>query len=476
MKVWLLSFFILASAQAKEANSFMTTEEADHKVVLLNHGVGALEARLQLVESARESIDVEYFIYNLDTSGRIFTQALIKKAQEGVKVRILLDYFMASAKNELNPFVAHELEKYGIEVKYFNVKSALNLFSGQRRNHRKLLLIDGKVAITGGRNLGDEYFDLAKDFNFLDRDLQVEGPIVSHIKATFDKFWTTRVSKRVEREKKPEQDLNNDSNSNNYEMLLEQYNQKVRTAVDFVSRDSSELKKIREHGKYQLGLAYTGNCEKMSFNSNYATIETLPPSTRIVKNDLTNRIKNARESVLFDSTYFIVDKDLEHALATALEKNVDIRFLTNSLYSSDAIYVVSAFYGIVKKWISKGIDPYIFKGTLPEDYPTINQDIARGRFGIHAKSFVFDNKDVVIGTFNFDPRSANLNNEMTIACDNNPELAKNVKEDIDKKMKSSIHLHSDKAADDAQFYNTGFFKKIGFYLMKYPSIMFADYL
>jgi putative cardiolipin synthase len=125
--------------------------------------------------------------------------------------------------------------------------------------------------------------------------------------------------------------------------------------------------------------------------------------------------------------------------------------------------------------LEKGLTAYIYKGSLEENYPTLTDEIAKARFGVHAKSFVFDKKDVVIGTFNFDPRSANLNTEMTISCENNPELARLVTEDIEGRINNSIHLDSSKAVDDNLFYNVGFLKKVEYFFLKVPSNIF-DYL
>jgi putative cardiolipin synthase len=135
MKYWLLLFSIFTlNLKAGELDPFRASIQSSHQITLLNQGLASFEERLQMIEKAQKSIDVEYFIYNLDKSGRIFSQALIKKSHEGVRVRMLLDYFMV--KGQFSPFFAYEMEKNGIEVKYFNVTSTLNLFGGQYRNHR----------------------------------------------------------------------------------------------------------------------------------------------------------------------------------------------------------------------------------------------------------------------------------------------------------------------------------------------------
>jgi putative cardiolipin synthase len=481
MKYWLLLFSIFTlNLKAGELDPFRASIQSSHQITLLNQGLASFEERLQMIEKAQKSIDVEYFIYNLDKSGRIFSQALIKKSHEGVRVRMLLDYFMV--KGQFSPFFAYEMEKNGIEVKYFNVTSTLNLFGGQYRNHRKVLLVDAEEAITGGRNIGDEYFDLREDFNFLDRDIKVTGTIVSSIQNTFDQVWNSEISVKVNRDRMPQA---NDGIYNTgkggrddfrYRNDLKYYNQKIAKAVEFLSVPNDLLlEEIRAKGKAELAVEYSGSCDNMSFNSEYPVIGKKNRSERIIKHDIAARIKNAKESVLFDSPYFIVDDESKEALESALDNKVKVTLLTNSLNSTDAIYVYAAFDSIIKNWINKGLEPYIFKGALPENYATMTEEISHARFGVHAKSFVFDKKDVVIGTFNFDPRSANLNTEMTISCDNNPELARLVTEDIERRIKGSIFLDSSKTVNDVQFYNTGFLKRIEYYVLKIPSNL-LDYL
>lgn len=481
MKFLILLFLICGlNLDAHEFDPFKVSMQADHQITLLNHGLGSLEARLQMIDKAQKSIDVEYFIYNLDKSGRIFSEALIKKASQGVKVRMLLDYFMV--KSEFSPFYAFEMEKKGIEVKYFNATSTFNLLSGQYRNHRKVLLIDGEEALTGGRNIGDEYFDLRADFNFLDRDILVSGPIVSAIQTTFDSVWNAKLSVKVKRDKMPESSdeiyKTEEGNFNEYRYRkdLLSYNQKISQAKEFLSvSDHVLLKELRAKGKTFLASEYKGSCNNISFNSEYPIIGKKNRSERIIKHDLSNRIKNAKESILFDSPYFIVDGQSKTALQSALNKNVLVSLLTNSLHSTDAVYVYAVFDSIIKNWIKKGLEPYVFKGNLPENYGTISEEISNARFGVHAKSFVFDNLDVVIGTFNFDPRSANFNTEMTIACNDNPELARVVTEDIEGRMRGSLPLDSSKTVNKLKFYNTGFLKRLEYYVLKIPSNIF-DYL
>jgi putative cardiolipin synthase len=482
--VLLLSIFVFqiqAQVTGPNRDQYQVFSKIPHRVTLVNHGLSALEIRLQMIERAQKTIDVEYYIYNLDKSGRILSQALIKKAREGVKVRLLLDYMMA--KNQFSPFYAYQMEKYGVEVKYFNASSTLNLFSGQYRNHRKVLIIDGVEAITGGRNIADEYFEMREDFNFLDRDILVKGEIVSSIKKTFDYVWNINISEKVKREKMPQSDdviyrqNYGEMDSFRYRSDLKFYNQKVSSAVEFLTiSNSTLLEEVREKGKRALALEYSGNCDNISFHSEYPTIGKQNTTERIIKYDIGERIRNAKESILFDSPYFIVENELKDDLNTAIDNKVKITLLANSIHSTDAVYVYAAFDRIIKSWINKGVETYILKGHMPESYTPMNDKTAKARFGVHAKSFVFDKKDVVIGTFNFDPRSANINTEMIIACNDNPELAQAVAADIEERIKASIYLDSSTKVDEYESYQTGFFKMVTYYIFKVPTKIFEHLL
>lgn len=488
MKKTVLALSLVASAMvasngfAADENPFIARSTKAHNVTLLNHGLASLEERLQMIERAQKSIDVEYFIYRTDKSAKIFTQALAKKARQGVKVRVLLDYFMV--KSDFSPYYAHELEKAGAIIKYFNTTSTINLFSGQYRNHRKVLIVDGQEAITGGRNIGDEYFDLHAEYNFLDREIYFKGELVTPIEKTFDETFNAKLSKRMARPNKPQIDearyRKGDEivDTNQFESDLRSWNKKVATAENFVTSvmDSKLENEIREKGQIELSREYNGVCNQISFHSEYPNLgKENRKGNRVVKHDIFERINNSKTSIMMDSPYFIVNDELGSTLENALDRKVDVKLLTNSLNSTDAIYVYAAFDSIIPKWLNKGLDSYIFKGTRPESYEVLEDQAGGARFGVHAKTFIFDHKDVVIGTFNVDPRSANYNSEMIVSCENNVELADAVQKDIDSRLDGSIHLNSRAAINEAEFYQIGFGKKLVYYIMKGPANWF-DYL
>jgi putative cardiolipin synthase len=489
---WLLILSLLSisyfglSAQANEGSSFNKKSSRPHEVIILNNGLASLEKRLQMIERAKKRIDVEYFIYRTDTSAKIFTQALVKKARQGVKVRMLLDYFMIIG--DLNTFYTTELERNGIEVKYFNAVSPLSIRYGQYRNHRKLLAVDGVEAITGGRNIGDEYFDLSSEYNFLDRDIYIKGEIVKSIEETFDTIFASKHSKRLKRERAPRRldyhssgppgkSIGGAGKAGSYTADLKRYNAKIQAAYDFVNKEDVDLDMIRDNAKNFLAEEHSGVCKKISFQSEYALvgIGSGNKDNRILKYGLLDRIKNANFRVLIDSPYFIINNELGTALDVALNKKnkVDVTLLTNSLNSTDAIYVYANFDSHIKSWINRGLEPFIFKGARPAGYNIIESKAGQSRFGVHAKTFVFDDKDIVIGTYNVDPRSANINSEMIVVCEDNKELAAVVSEDVQSRLDISFHLNSGADVKRLEFYEVNFVKRIAYYVTKPLANMFS---
>jgi putative cardiolipin synthase len=136
---------------------------------------------------AKESIELEFFIYEIDTASRLVTQALARKAREGVKVRLLVDFSLPVFK--LAPHYAAVLQAAGVEVRYYNTAGLARFFAANHRTHRKLLVVDRQRAVIGGRNIADDYFDLSERYNFLDSDLLIQGPVVASISDSFDLYW-----------------------------------------------------------------------------------------------------------------------------------------------------------------------------------------------------------------------------------------------------------------------------------------------
>jgi putative cardiolipin synthase len=180
---------------------YLVTVNAPHEARLLDNDTAALENVLQMIGRARKSMELEYFVFNPDRSGKLVLQALVRKADEGVKIRILVDYYSHGVKPGLDRFYHDELARHGIELRYFNVADLVEFWKVGFRNHRKLLVIDGEEMLTGGRNIADGYFGMNERMNYLDRDIWIKGPIAQSAVRDFDLFWNDPV---VENPKVPE--------------------------------------------------------------------------------------------------------------------------------------------------------------------------------------------------------------------------------------------------------------------------------
>jgi len=501
------------AGESARAEDFTATSDVPHEAIILDRGLSALELRLLMIERARKSIEVEYFIYDTDPSARLFTQALIRKAHEGVKVRVLLDYFLI--KPEIDPFIVKVLEQQGIEVKFYNTASMLRLVKYQYRTHRKLLAVDGQEAITGGRNIADEYFDLKKDFNFVDKDLYIKGPIVEKIVSTFEAFWNHSLSVKIKTPKIPEiNDLKYSSglgpvdefkdmttanefsqpawgdDIGHYDRILgrgirgfekdfDKWEKKLRRAVDFVTENDQDrdlLQKIHLVGGQLLDAESIGTCNKVTFTADAPGWGRKSRKGKFLPRMIYKLISQAKKHVTIDSPYFITESDSRKALKQAFKNKAKVTLLTNSLYSTDAIYVNAVLNSILGYWLKKGLDAYIFQGSLPEGYITLNEEIHGARWGTHVKSYIFDDDSFVVGTFNFDPRSSRYNSEMAILCENSPELTQKMQAEFNLKLTRAHHIKNRKDLNKYKFNQIGVGKGILYYLMKPFALLFRGLL
>lgn len=397
--------------------SLAAHSKQEHKMVLLNSGLAAFWARLDLIRNAKKSIELEYFIYDLDQSSRILTQEVLKKSKEGVKVRIIVDFSMPIFK--LNPFVAAFLTKSGVEVKYYNTSSAFSLFDVQHRSHRKLLIVDGEKVITGGRNVADDYFEISEKYNFYDSDVVIEGEIVKAIQKSFDVYWNS--------------DLAMPSN-----LLKTKFSdEELKTSLNYLENnkdDQSVLAGIETKGQELYKASFSGSCNDISFVSDHPGSSV---AQRQVYKSLLEEARTAKKSVMVESPYFVLKTDGLEAIKNITDRGVTFKVLTNSLKSTDAYYTVSALFANIKNLSFSDIELWAYQGQRRDAADLLVDRKVSERWGLHAKRGVIDDSTTIIGTYNIDPRSANLNSELIVICRHNAPLAKAILDDMDLRMKNS---------------------------------------
>jgi cardiolipin synthase C len=382
------------------ANSLQARSTTTHTVTHFDQGAASFQRRLELIQSAKTSIELEFFIYNVDEAARLTTQALMKKAREGVQVRILVDF--SAPVFQLKPAFAKLLGDAGVKVRYYNTSAIYRLVSIQHRSHRKLLIIDGETVLTGGRNVGNDYFDLSDHYNFLDSDLEVTGPIVKTVRDSFDVYWNSHLAS----EPVPDSRANPE-------------------AAQFVAEHASDaiiFEKLRTAGDAYRLAHKAHECRDLRFVTDFPN---QGEASRNVFNAIVQELDRAKTEAVVESPYFVIKKGGYAVLEDLHKRGVQVRVLTNSLKSTDADYAVAALYPWLGSLADTGLTLSAYGG---QPLPGQSSTIAGGhpRWGVHSKRGVIDGATTILGTYNIDPRSANLNSELILICRDQPELAAEV--------------------------------------------------
>ena len=417
---------------------------AETGAYILEKGEESLMGRAWLTGHAQKSIDIQYFIWSTDNIGTLAAEQLLQAAERGVRVRVLVDDLLIDASEDsLVLLAAHE----SIDIRIYNPNvtvgtsfldrlwNVITQFrSLNQRMHDKTAIFDGVAGITGGRNMADEYFDFDQRYNFRDRDILLLGPAVSDMQDNFDEFWDSDYAVPVEQ-------------------VLETASTQITAAgVAAKARELHAYARNPENFRPQIRNAI----ENMpsSFPRLLSAVEWQPVqfiSDIPGKNDgsqglagggeatdlLIEAVRNARHSVLIQSPYLIMPKGGVELFAELNARGVQTRISTNSLASTDNIPAFSGYHRQRPRLLAAGIELYEYKPypgiqkTLVERYPELATH--NPVFALHAKSMVIDNRLVFIGTFNLDPRSANLNTEVGVLIDSR-ELARQLTASIEEDM------------------------------------------
>lgn len=390
-------------------------------VYVLEDGGGSMIARAWLSEYAEKTIDIQYFIFSTDNVGLIACDYLIRAADRGIKVRILVDDIMVDAGvHEILTMDSHE----NIEIKIYNpgcnlgksifgkLKKLGTDFKGfNQRMHNKTFTVDGKVVITGGRNIADEYFDYDHEFNFRDRDVLLLGKEVSSIQKSFELFWNDNLSVPVVNLVE-EKDAKFDSPDR-----FDRLHQYACNPENFWPQVRERIKKLPAAFKH---IQESGD---LVWVDSICFIPDIPGKNvgntttgGITTDSLISLVRSAKTSIDIQSPYLIVTDLGLNLFKETVKRGVKIRIMTNSLLSNDNLGAFAGYQGCRKQLLEVGVRIFEFKPDAACRYKIMTGDLQQKMnytpvFGLHAKSMVIDGHITVIGTFNLDPRSANLNTE-----------------------------------------------------------------
>lgn len=434
--------------------SLVTSSQEEHKIIPLYDGALSLATRIDLIEKATSSIELEFFIYDLDFASQIITKKLIQKAQEGVEVRLMVDFSLPVFK--LAPLYTHFLKKKGIKVKYYNTSSLSDFLAVQHRSHRKLLIVDDKYFITGGRNIANDYFDLNDQYNFLDADILVEGPITKKVRESFDIYWNSEMAITKDLVKNiPSHELQKAKSFTN----ISKADEKLFTLIDQL-----KVNVLKAQTEYF--------CHDISFITDFPGVSV---KNRLVYKEIEKLINSAKYRVMGETPYFVIRPDGMNLLRRMHKKNLKVDILTNGLYATDAYYTVSALYPALDELSQTDINLYAYDGSAVKNKYQLPIKFSK-RWGIHSKRAIIDDKTLIIGTYNVDPRSANLNSELIVVCKDNAELVELTQKDIESRLQNAKKVVSKQQINtEALLYQASLLQKMKFYFVLPIASMF-DFL
>ena len=378
-------------------------------------GRAAFADRALLADAADRSLDVQYYIWHTDMSGVLLAEALYRAAQRGVRVRLLLDDNTTKGADAMlaaldshpnievrlfNPFPLRRIRMLG----YLTDFGRLN-----RRMHNKSFTADNQATIVGGRNVGDEYFSAGQAMRFVDLDVLATGPVVREVSADFDRYWASESS----------------------HPLASILGEAARKDPDAVSRRVSIVKRDPRARAYLDAVRDSGFLRdllagRISFDWNEVELISDDPAKGLGRAPpeglLTHRLNRvmggAEQEVHLVTPYFVPTDAGVEALSNLVARGVDVSVLTNSLEATDVVPVHAGYAKYRVQMLESGIRLHEMKREAAGDGQRDSHRLAgSSSSSLHAKVFSVDQQRLFVGSFNFDPRSVNLNTEMGLLID-----------------------------------------------------------
>lgn len=402
---------------------------------LLPSGLDGLLVRIQMADAAERTLDVQYYIYRQDETSNLLSEALLRAADRGVRVRVLVDDHGAVRKNVVLALDAHPQ----IEVRLFNpftyrgdnhfLRYLELVMRGPQlkyRMHNKLMVADNAVALIGGRNVGNEYFQASPEFEFGDYDLFSAGPVARELSRTFDDYWASGLSVPV-------------STFESHRVTPEQLDRLREALREYreALRDTEHMQRLASGAPLAPMMAGQGLIRAHAEVVCDTPRKAIAGPDRVVTSWLENSAvvragAQTRKELLLVSPYVVPADAGMRFLLDLRRRDVSIRVLTNSLEATDVAAAHAGYARYRPALLAEGIALYEARATLAETRGsgTPLASGSSGRFSLHAKALVFDRDKVLIGAMNYDKRSLEFNTELGLVV-HSPELARQVVRQFD---------------------------------------------
>ena len=420
----------------------------------------AFAARVLLAQAAERTLDLQYYIWHGDMSGTLLFNAVRDAADRGVRVRLLLDdHGTSGIDSTLAALDSHP----NIEVRLFNpfvtrkprlINYLFDFFRLNRRMHNKSFTADNQVTIIGGRNVGDEYFGVGEGLLYVDLDVMALGPVVSQVSTDFDRYWASESSYPV---------------AGLLPAVSPARIAEIAAAASLIKEDPAAIAYIdairnssfvRELVERRLPLRWAAT---RMISDDPAKGLGLAPPEELFPYKLEKIIGPPEIEVDLVAPYFVPGAEGTEEFVALVQRGVKIRILSNSFEATDAVAAVHAFYAKRRKALLKGgVELYELRRLAPVVEPRGNgsptgSSGSSGSAGsrgsssssLHAKTFSVDRARVFIGSFHFDPRSAELNTELGFVIDS-PALAQEIENAFDNRI--SAYAYEVRLSNEGDLY------------------------
>ncbi len=467
---------LYALADAAQISSKPGNEQ--HSLILLDQGYDALLTRLHMIETAKQTVELQVFIFDFDETGTLVLDALVRAAQRGVKVRLLLDQLYGLSLPQLQAKLAvlhknFELKLYSPIFMQAKTNKA-EFFAGilfefnalNSRMHTKLLLVDNKMAIVGGRNIQDRYFDWSQTYNYRDRDVWVAGPVAKKMAANFNAFWTNERSiPAAQLDDVAITLLQAKSNPDSLNLPDRPFSMRMQAIKDMAGDAENVLKEIQPYMNQVGYIGFYGDLPEKH--------DSQASSRARASNAVYQLISQAQHTVLLQTPYLVMSRMARQTFRSIQRRAnpVEVRVSSNSLAATDAFPAYALSHKYKRLYLKElGFRIYEFKPFPASAFMRVGQSQgwsdphpAEGtdtnallgsvgsagkvlvvdkehkiRVGLHAKSMVVDKRLAVIGSHNFDPRSDQYNTESMLVID-----------DVDFAQRLSASIENDMQPDNA---------------------------
>jgi putative cardiolipin synthase len=401
--------------------------------VPVNTGPEALRMRLALIDSATESIDAKYFIWHDDQTGSLLLERVLQAADRGVRVRLLVDdveisgsaltWRAADAHPNVeirlyNPFLARSDTALGRYLKNFNQFARVN-----HRMHNKALIVDGRIAMIGGRNVADEYYGFGTEANFRDFDVLVGGDVLAALEVGYDTFWNSGWSVPVAdvfHEPPPDTALPD---------LRAELEQRLVRIRPWLEQHHAGPHDWRADLLDNIATAVPGEARAL-----YDRAEVdAPVGAEQVASEIAKAAYKTRDTLLLVTPYLVPTTRMLEGLEALHERGVRLTVLTNSMATNNHLPVHAAYAKYRDYLLDRGVELYEFRvdAAAREIYEAPGFEAEH--FTLHAKLLLRDDRWVFVGTFNLDPRSIVQNTELGLEIDS-PALARRIREYIERDL------------------------------------------